>query len=339
MIVNTKQAKELLTDSIKAKLVPMLAGSPGIGKSDVIRSIAKEFRLKVIDMRLSQCDPTDLLGFPTVDKETGKAGYRPMDTFPLEGDAIPDGYNGWLLFLDEMNGASKAVQMAAYKLVLDREVGQQKLHPHLAMIGAGNLDTDNAIVNAMSTAMQSRMVHLEMGVDHEAWLEWASGAHVDYRVISYINFKPDELYKFNPDHDDKTFACPRTWEMVSKLIKDWGTIPHSKLPLLAGTISEGAARQFTGFCEIFQDLPTIAQIVANPTGINVPTEPSTCYALSGSIGVHANKSNIDALMKFIWRLPLEFQIVTMKDFIKREPTMLAVPAVKDWTVKNAKDLF
>ena len=89
----------------------MLQGSPGTGKSSIIHQVAKDFRLFVIDLRLAQCDPTDLGGFPHI---VGKrASYLPMDTFPIEGDAIPEGYDGWLLFLDEMNSASLAVQSAA----------------------------------------------------------------------------------------------------------------------------------------------------------------------------------------------------------------------------------
>ncbi len=45
-----------------------IAGSPGIGKSYIIRDIAEQFKLKVIDMRLSQCDPTDLNNFLIISK-------------------------------------------------------------------------------------------------------------------------------------------------------------------------------------------------------------------------------------------------------------------------------
>jgi len=34
--------------------------SPGLGKSDVVKQVAKELNLKVIDFRLSTADPTDL---------------------------------------------------------------------------------------------------------------------------------------------------------------------------------------------------------------------------------------------------------------------------------------
>lgn len=58
--VNILQARELMTHLIKAQLVPNLIGSPAIGKSSICHAIADEYGLKVIDMRLAQCDPTDL---------------------------------------------------------------------------------------------------------------------------------------------------------------------------------------------------------------------------------------------------------------------------------------
>jgi len=81
------------------------------GKSAVLHQIAKKFKLFLIDIRLAQCDPVDLSGFPITSGL--KAKYLPMDIFPLEDDPIPAGYNGFLILLDEINSASMAVQAAA----------------------------------------------------------------------------------------------------------------------------------------------------------------------------------------------------------------------------------
>ncbi|OZB41166.1 MAG: hypothetical protein B7X50_07665 [Alishewanella sp. 34-51-39] len=132
-----------------------------------------------------------------------------MSTFPLESDEVPKGYNGWLLFLDEFTSATRAVQASAYKLVLDRMVGDHYLHKNVAIVCAGNLETDGAIVEAMSTALQSRLVHFEVAVDSECWLEWAVKNDIDHRITSYIRFKPDNLYTFKADHTDKTYGSPR----------------------------------------------------------------------------------------------------------------------------------
>ena len=59
--------------------------------------------------------------------EDNKATFVPFDIFPLSDWKLPEGKEGWLLFLDEFNSASKAVQAASYKLILDRCIGGTRL--------------------------------------------------------------------------------------------------------------------------------------------------------------------------------------------------------------------
>ena len=329
----------MVTDFIKANIVPMVHGSPGIGKSQIVAQIAKEYGLKLIDLRLSQCDPTDLAGFPQIDVARQKAGYLPMDTFPLEGENPPAGYNGWLLFFDEANSAPKAVQAAAYKVILDRMIGQRSLHKNCALVAAGNLETDGAIVEEMSTALQSRLAHIELTVDADSWVEWAQNNDVHHMITSFIQFKPGQLYTFKPDHTDKTYACPRTWEFANRVMKVTEDGSPNRLPMLAGTLSEGVAREFLTFVKIFADLPKMAAIVAAPETIKVPNEPSILYALTGSLAHNATTDNFGSLMKFISRLPVEFQVVTMRETIRRNKTMMSHAAVQKWVTESAAKLF
>ena len=60
MQVHHDQLVELIKAYVPAQIVPMITGSPGIGKSAVVHQVAEEYNLKVIDLRLAQCDPTDL---------------------------------------------------------------------------------------------------------------------------------------------------------------------------------------------------------------------------------------------------------------------------------------
>lgn len=355
--ISVGQAKPMVATAMKCGLVAMLHGSPAIGKSSIIHQLAAEHDVKVIDLRLSQCDPTDLLGFPTIDPVTKKAGYAPMDTFPIAGDALPikmdeDGkpvvdeatgefarYKGWILFLDELTSAPPAVQAAAYKLILDRMVGQHHLHKNVAIVGAGNLEGDNAIVQPMSTALQSRLVHLNLTLNAKEWIDWALEKGIDYRVTSYISFKPNALYTFDPNHTDKTYAAPRTWEFESKLLEKLELKDPQLLPLSAGTISEGVSREFLIFCKIFDQLPSIDDIVASPQLVKIPGEPSVLWALTGSIGAHATRENADKLMEYVRRIPVEFQVVALRDMVRRNKPLMTVPAVRDWIQSNANRLF
>lgn len=260
-----------------------------------------------------------------------------METFPLEGDPIPEGYSGWLLFLDEFNSASIAVQASGYKLVLDRMVGQAHLHKHVAIVCAGNLETDGAIVNPMSTAMQSRLAHLELMTDVNQWLDWAYENGIHRFITSYIKFKPGNLYAFSPDHTDKTYACSRTWEFANRVLEVAGTDDKDLLPMLAGVLSEGVAREFIGFTKIDNDLPKISQIVQSPNSVRVPDEPSVLFALTGSISHHADKNNLEPLITYVKRLPKEFQVVALRETVRRRKELVGHPAMQEWT--SSANLF
>lgn len=343
--ISTKNAPEAIKSILNAGLVPMLHGSPGVAKSSITQQIADDANLKLIDLRLSQCDPTDLAGFPLVKPNVGKAGYLPMDTFPIKGDELPENKNGWLLLLDEFNSASMAVQAAAYKLVLDRQVGQHTLHDRVAIVSAGNLSTDGAIVNRLSTAMQSRMVHLHINLDPEDWTLWASKNGLDHRVVSFIKNRPDLLHKFDPNHNDFTFPCARTWEFVSKIVSDWSTTDLTtnqfviKQPIIAGTIGVGAASEFMSFCQIYKNLVTIEEILSDPEKTKVPDEPAILWALTGLIAHKINKQTIRPLIKYIERLPAEFQYHCLKTSIRRNPEIMDTPEFDQYTADNGEKLI
>jgi hypothetical protein len=349
--ITPKQAASIITKSIKARLTPMMHGSPAIGKSSIVHQVAKKFNLKVIDLRLSQCDPTDLLGFPTVTE--GKASYMPMDTFPVAGDALPEimdednkptgkFYDGWLLFLDELPIAPPAVQAAAYKLILDRMVGNHHLHTRVAIVAAGNLESDNALVQPMSTALQSRMKHIELKLSNAEWLEWAFDHKLDFRITAFIQFKPDALYTFRPDHTDHTYASPRTWEFANRTLGQLSENLHEDpdaLPMLAGDISEGVAFEFIEFCKIENQLPKMQSIILDPLGTHVPREPSVLFLLSGAIAAKASQEHMDNIIKYASRMPAEFQVVCLREVIKRNLKLMGSPAIQKWVMTSGVALF
>ena len=218
-------------------------------------------------------------------------------------------------------------------------IGTFHLHSNVAIVCAGNLETDNAIVQPMSTAMQSRLVHLELIVDHKEWVDHAATMGWDHRITSHINFKPGNLFTFKPDHTDHTYGCPRTWEFTNRLMSVVDTDSPEFLPMLAGTLSEGLAREFVTFCKIEASLPKTIDIITKPETITVPSEPSILFALTGSIAHNANKDNYDQLMKYINRLPVEFQVVCNRETVRRNKSLVSHPALQKWIAASAANLF
>jgi hypothetical protein len=306
--------------------VPFVTSSPGLGKSSIFHQIAEDFGLVLIDLRLSQCAPEDLMGLPM--REGTKATFAPFKMFPLKGDALPKGKNGWLLLLDEFNSAVKSVQAAAYKIVLDRMIGQEELHEQVWIACAGNLATDRAIVNQQGTAMQSRLIHLEMEVSHTDFMRHAAKNDFDHRVMGFLEFQPSRLHDFRPDHQDKTFACPRTWEFASKLIKGK---PFEKisLNLLAGTVSGGVAVEFHTFMQEYDKLPLYSTILAEPKETDIPVNPSTRFALITLLMDKVNKDTFPDVVLYVKRMPPEFQVIFFRGTLAKDPSIKREQAYAD----------
>lgn len=323
--VGIKRASALVKNCMTAGLVPMLKSAPGLGKSSLYKSLADQAKLKVIDVRLSQCEPTDLNGLPFI--VDGRASYNPFDIFPVSTDKVPEGYRGWMLLLDEANSADRAVLAGVYKLVLDRQVGNHDLHPQVYIVMAGNRSEDKAIVNEMGSALDSRIVHLNVEANLNDWREWAIDHGIDSRLISFIEFRPTLLHDFNPEKYTDTFPCPRTWEMTDKLLKVVKE-PRDVRELISGTVGPGAATEFLTFCDVYGTLPTLGEILANPEEAKVPYENSAQFAMMGFLADQINEKNADKLMTYLKRYTPEKQIIAIRIITPRKPTLASTPAFR-----------
>lgn len=321
---------------VEAKQPAMLHGQPGAGKSQIVHQVAKARKIDMIDLRLSQLDPVDLRGVPSI--SNGKTVWNAPCFLPTSGEGI--------LFLDEINSAAQATQAASYQLVLDRKLGDYTLPDGWAMVCAGNRATDRAIVNQMSTALKNRLVHLDFEVNNEDWCQWALTNGVAVEVLGFIRFRPTLLNEFEPRPGEKgekermmrmkdaqAFATPRSWEFMSKIVN---TRPDAEVEfeLYKGTVGEGCASEFMAYLKYYRDLPNLDNILLNPGTAPVPKEPATLYALSTGLAVKTTPDNMDRVVKYALRMPAEFQVLLVKDAIARDSKITTTRAFNEWAIKN-----
>jgi len=187
------------------------------------------------------------------------------------------------------------------------------------------------------------MVHFEMEANAQEWIEFAINAKYDSRVIAYVEHKPSVLNSFDPSHSDKTFACSRTIEFLSKVIRKLpkGANAHDYewMPLYAGTVGKGVGTEFRAFLEIYKDLVKFEQIELNPTTAPIPEEPSAMFAVAGVIGDRTTSTNIRDVMKYVERLPVEHQVSAIKKIGANKPELKSNLAFIEWLDVNAKKLF
>lgn len=327
-----------LTDIVRAGLVPNILGSPGIAKSDCVYQFAKANNLFMYNFSLSNREPVDMSGYPMLNQSTNRMMFAAPEELPLSTDPIPKGKSGFVVFLDEANACSRATAAAAYRLILDRKVGRHSLHPATAMIAAGNLKTDKAIVNDLGTAMKSRMVNIRLSVSNDDWLAWANKSNIDQRVISFIKFRAPLLHRFEPNKDDYNFPCPRTWHFLSKYITDKKKFSGTNLVSMAGCVGEGAAVEFKAFCKIYNQLPTIENIIEDPKAYKFKDKPDYYFALTTLISTNF-EMDPKALVMAMERFPIEFQVITLREAITRNESIINMPEVMDWMSSHSEKLF
>jgi len=210
------------------------------------------------------------------------------------------------------------------------------------MTAAGNLDTDNAIVEEMSSALQSRMVHFEQISHTPSWLNWArTSGQIDTRITSYMNFMPGHLNNFNPNKQgpEKAYACERTWDFVHRYLKVLELDEEEALPCIAGCIGHGLAREFINYTKVFSELAQFDEILRSPTSAVVPSQPGAMSAQCGSLAQNASEDTMDKIVTYLDRFPKEFQVVCLTECGQRHPELESNKEILNWMMQNAKDLF
>ena len=319
--------KQALIPLIDNKIPTFIWGNPGVGKSSLVAQIASKKNIEFIDLRLSLLDPTDLRGIPFFEKEDKKAVWAKPEFLP---DTNSKEYG--ILFLDEINSAPPTIQAAAYQLVLDKKIGEYVLPKNYSIIAAGNYESDRGVTYRMPTPLANRFVHLNFDLDFDSWKLWAYKTNTDKRILSYLSYKPNDLFRFNPKSNEKSFATPRSWKFVDDILQS-NIEPTLLENVIAGAIGKEVASEFLSYCSVMDKLPNIQDILINKE-IKLPTNNSALYALC--IGItYALKENfttekLSNVLEFSLTLDDEFTILLIRDMQKNGIDVEKSPKWTEW---------
>ena len=216
----------------------MLQGPHGIGKSDVVRQVAKELSIEdkvtyeLIDIRLSQKEVGDLIGMPSaVDKFTvthevykdGKVASVDVVANNVTVYAIPtwfpiDPNSRGILFCDELNRATREVQQVAFELVLDYRLNFRELPIGWRVVSAINNDTDIYAVLEIDPALMDRFLIVNFQPTTEEWLQYARENKVHDAVIKYITKFETNLEVPEKVEPGKVYPSRRSWVKFSTVM-------------------------------------------------------------------------------------------------------------------------
>lgn len=254
----------------------MLWGPPGVGKSDMIRQSAKARNVPVIDIRLSQMEPSDLRGIPFRNGENVEWAVP-----AILPDALRHGDQG-VLFLDEITSAPPSVSAAAYQLILDRRLGEYQVPEGWAIFAAGNRQGDRGVTYTMPAPLANRFSHFDVDAHLDDWVAWAYQKGIDERVIAFLRFRPELLFDFDPAHNPVAFPSPRSWEFAHRSLQKFGNNADLLQGTLQACVGPAAGIELTAFVNSLDKMPNLDDIVEGKE-VPVPGEIDLQYAIAAAL--------------------------------------------------------
>jgi MoxR-like ATPase len=254
----------------------MLWGPPGVGKSRIVAQIAQANDVPLVDIRLSQMEPTDLRGIPF------RNGARVEWSVPaLLPEESRHGARG-ILFLDEITSAPPSVTAAAYQLILDRRLGEYHVPQGWAIFAAGNRYGDRGVTYIMPSPLANRFTHYEIEPHLDDWVAWAHVSGVDERVIAFLRFRPDLLFHFDPAQQPIAFPSPRSWEYAHRALVKFGDARELLIDTLQACVGAAAGVELNAFLEHMREMPDIDAILEGRS-LEVPELIDLQYGVAAAL--------------------------------------------------------
>ena len=335
---------ELETNSKPKICAIMIHGAPGTGKSYTLdRPVKKVYGedANIIRFYLAACEPSDVIGIPDIDREKRATFFNPPLKLPRTG-------KGAIVF-EDFNLAPLSNQLAVDSLILDREAWDYRIPKTYAVILTCNKKEHRAGVHDIPTRIMNRCIHVELKEpDKErteaqrkwlnSWVNWAIENGVDTRIITYLNWRPESLFTFEPRKTERAFATPRSWEFVNTLIKGEEDLEWIE-KAVASAVGQKIALDFISFIKLSKEFD-IKRLFEKPEELNTEElDAGRKYALVSALANYfinkyiekPSKSLMDKFLTLIKKFDIEFQVLLFRltkevkqiadDYLKHLPTV------------------
>lgn len=302
---NNKAVLEVLDISRKTGSPAILWGEPGIGKTELVKTLAYRENLKLngIDpddpiavaavkeedlkelfpLRIligATIEPSELQGLPvlrTITMNDGSEATITQNTMPSWCYDLTQAGTG-ILFLDELNSASPAVQAGELSLLQGRLVGQYKLPDNVWIIGAAN-PTETAVNGwALPAPLANRLLHIYMEPDNNDFIEgfrqgWGQDITIEEQkvraeITGFLSMKKNFIQVIPEDEETGggAWASRRSWDNAAKNMA-FAENEQVQRMILSGFVGEDISEAFFIYKKAIK-LPKTEDLLNSPTTIS-----------------------------------------------------------------------
>lgn len=235
MAIDFKTFSDVVPHVLAIKKPVLLRGRHGIGKSEMVYSIADGLELPVVERRASQMTEGDLVGLPTT--ENGVTSFCPPDWF-YQACEKP-----CVLFFDEVDRAVTEVRQGLFELTDSRKLFGHHLHEGTLIVAAvnGGEHGSQYQVGEMDPAELDRWTVFDVEPTVADWLAWAKD-EVPSVIWDFINQNRSHLEHSDDYEPNKVYPSRRSWKRFGDCLESSGL-----LALEDSSIMFHLATAFVGF--------------------------------------------------------------------------------------------
>lgn len=275
--MNIKRAKEEIKNAIEAYLakdeygeymIPsirqrpvLLLGAPGIGKTQIMEQIARECRVGLVSYTITHHTRQSAIGLPFISKkEFGGKEYAITEYTMSEIVASiyekvdQTGLKEGILFIDEVNCVSETLAPAMLQFLQYKTFGNHAIPGGWMIVAAGNPPEYNKSVREFDVVTMDRVKKIEVEPDYQIWKEYAYKVQIHPAIISYLDTRPQHFYKMETTVDGRSFATPRGWEDLSRLLSVYEKLGKKmdREVVVQYIQHEKIAKDFANYLELYE---------------------------------------------------------------------------------------
>jgi len=251
-----------------------------------------------------------------------------------------------VLFLDELLQAQQMVQKPLADLFLNKQISDIRLSVDVDIVAASNEQHDKCGTTEMLPHMKNRMSHVVLlPPEAKGWVSFmqaqdkkdAEGniirSRIDPRIIMLVMSCPDQLYQPVNNRSSDAYPTPRSWDILSDLIRD---IDHEKdketfLILVASRVGNGAAAKFQDVLN--QDMATHGPLMLKDPELYRQAEWDRKVAFTMWLSGHSrnNRQFLQSACKFLDDLGSDSMLDTMLYMMK---STVGAPFIREMSGTN-----
>lgn len=370
-----KAMKRIIDNYLKGdRTSVLLLGEPGIGKSEIVKQTAIELSKKLkkefielsfkwnsngsidytnvyneiikvlknpekyfvfIVMRLSEREPTDLIGYPRqFELNYNGSKVKLSDYIPFIWQLVSSGCAGMLLLDDFTNITRPDTQSASYQITLDRMTGWIKFNKDFIVIATGNAPEHSSIASLLPTPQVSRLrIYNVSSANLDSWIEYMNNNYSkwDKRIYAFLKKNPEMFIKIPKELETlNPYPCPRTWTMLARI--SYNLEPEDLYIEASATVGNEAASMLKVFTEI--KIPEIEELIIKPETwceLNFEQKLLTSIELSTYISENVNNKEkiirLSPVLKYLYEYDKDMLMMilsVLRDNIRRKFLMICI---------------